>query len=130
MVVAELLVPSSIHPRAVKHFSLNPSQSGDKTSPFKKSNWPKSLKLSDLQTDHRRGTVEQQCNFDANYESMIALDLLSARAKFAQDLDASAIEISDRPLIDLIAARHLLLNKRKRDGQWRMTSTSRAIIAP
>ena len=61
-------------------------------------------------------TGEVQSNssvIDANYESLIALDLLSARAKFAQDLDASAIEISDRPLIDLIAARHPLVKQEK-----------------
>ena len=46
-----------------------------------------------------------------NYDALIRLDLLSARSRFAKELEASPVQISETPIIDLISARHPLVRR-------------------
>lgn len=47
----------------------------------------------------------------ANYEQLVDLDVLSAEAQLAADVDAGTVAIAERPVLDLRDARHPLLKK-------------------
>ena len=45
----------------------------------------------------------------ANYDLLIELDVLTAKSRLAHDLDATHVELTQHPTLDLMAARHPLL---------------------